>query len=401
MLRGAGLIAAGVLWVALSGIAAAVTATGSPVRVDVDPHTSWYGFFGYQVIATQTGGFAVAWEQDTVQDRPFFPAIEGLKARIFRNTFVPVGAPKAPNTSGHIAPSLNGFFPIGTDKLFLAFGSTRRISGSETRREYFGQTLTITTEAIGARQLLNTTSNSGAATGRSAGLFDGRGIFGWFDGLVSASSPSVILGRFIAPTGSPQAANLRLTLSPGFAIADVRPLGPGFLALYRRIDGGSTQVSGRVFKANGTPLGAAHVLSPGVNNLPLLATFADGRILVATWIVSGSQVDLVGQIYSQTWSPIGSAKTLIEDGAANDRVDLAALPDGGIVLARSFGAFPTYKHTVQRFSSTLTAVGAVYTIPSVGLDFARIAALSATKAVLVFKQNLGGRSRLVAQALRL
>ena len=73
---------------------------------------------------------------------------------------------------------------------------------------------------------------------------------------------------------------------------------------------------------------------------------------------------------------------------------------GGVLVARTFGAYPTYKHTIRRFNKTLSGVGAAYTIPSVGLDFAKIAVLSANRAVLVFKQN-PGRSRLVAQILNL
>ena len=101
----------------------------------------------------------------------------------------------------------------------------------------------------------------------------------------------------------------------------------------------------------------------------------------------------------QPWVKSGRAKTLISAGAANDRVDIAPHPDGGVIVARTFGTFPTYKHTVRRFDKSLNAVGAPYSIASVGLDFAKVAVLSATKAVLVFKQN-PGRSRLMAQILQ-
>jgi len=72
------LFGAGIVSAFLGGTAAAVSASGSPVRVDVDPGTAWYGFFNYQVTATQAGGFGVAWEEDTKEDQPFFPAIEGM-----------------------------------------------------------------------------------------------------------------------------------------------------------------------------------------------------------------------------------------------------------------------------------------------------------------------------------
>ena len=77
-LRGnwSGIFGAGIVWAFLCGAVVAVTASGSPVRLDVDPHTTWYGFFNYQVTGTQNGGFGVAWEEDTKEDQPFFPAIK-------------------------------------------------------------------------------------------------------------------------------------------------------------------------------------------------------------------------------------------------------------------------------------------------------------------------------------
>ena len=68
----------------LAAPAGAVGARGNLIRVDADPGTAWYGFFTYQVAPTQNGGFGVAWEEDTKEDKPFFPVIEGLKVRIFK-----------------------------------------------------------------------------------------------------------------------------------------------------------------------------------------------------------------------------------------------------------------------------------------------------------------------------
>ena len=73
------LFGAAIVWAFLGGSAGAVGASGSPIRVDVDPGTDWYGFFSYQVVATQNGGFGVAWDEDTKKDPDFFPAIEGVK----------------------------------------------------------------------------------------------------------------------------------------------------------------------------------------------------------------------------------------------------------------------------------------------------------------------------------
>lgn len=368
--------ATAIAWVAGAGIAAAVTASGAPVRVDVDPGTAWYGFFSYQVVATKSGGFGVAWNEDTKEDPPFFPANEGVKARLFRSNFAPIAAPRAPDSSGRLTPSLTNLIQIGTDKLFLVYSVGHKITSKVTRREFSGQTIAVANEALGARQLLNNTVNDGASVSRSAGLFDGRGVFGWYDGLVSSSTPSIIKGRFVSTAGAPLPASVNLTLSAGFALMDLKPVGTGFVALYKRVDGATTQVRARVFKANGAPLGAAKAVATGASSLPLLATFPDGRILVATWIASGSQVNLVGQLYTQTWTKIGTAKTLIAAGAANDRVDIAALTDGGIVVARTYGSLPTYRHTVRRFDKSLKPIGALYTVASVGLDFARIAVLS-------------------------
>jgi hypothetical protein len=383
----------------LNGPAGAVTASGSPIRVDVDPRTAWYGFFGYQVTATQTGGFGVAWEEDRKEDQPFYPVIEGIRVRVFNSNMTPVGPPFAPDMSGHTLPTLNSLQRLSTSKLILVCGMKE---STTTRRKFFEQAIAIVTQAKTARQLLNSTTNTGTVIGRTSGLADGRAVFGWFDGSATANTPTGVRGRFINTAGTPLTANLSLGSSPGFALSDIRSLdGGSFAVLYRRFDGSTTQVRARVFKADGVALGQAHDLAPGASNLPMMLGFPDGRILVATWISTGTEVNLIGQIYNKTWAPVGAAGTLIADGATNDRVDLTPLADGGVLLVRTYGAYPSYHHQVRRFGKTLRQTGTPYTFTSLGLDFARIAALSATKGVIVFKQNVGGRARLMAQALNL
>jgi hypothetical protein len=398
MMKSICVLAATLLLAGLAGEAGAVSPLGKPKRVDVDPKTDWYGFFSYTVVATDTGGFAVAWEEDNKKDPDFFPAIEGLKFRVFTAKPAPVADPQSANLTNRTSPGVIRLMRIGAGKAYLAYGLTKKISDTEFQRESWGQAITLATGAGAPRKLL--TADDPFAS-RAAGLSDGRAIFAWFTGLPSAVNPSTIPGRFISEAGTPQAIDLDIALpEDGFALAGIEPLDKGFVVLYRRFDT-ALEVRARVLKANGAAAGPAQSLDPGVTGLPLLATFPDGRILVATWIAGASQFDLVGQLYDKTWNRIGAKKTLISAGAVNDRVDFAALPDGGLLLARTYGAFPTYTHTVSRFGKSLKPAGTTYAFPSLGFDFAHIAALNATTAVIVFKENIGGRSRLTAQLLKL
>lgn len=133
----------------LCGSAGAVAAFGPAKRVDVDPTAAAapiYRFGLSFLTRTPTGGFAIAWEEDSRAQTP--NAYERIRFRIFGNTFAPVAAPQAANLSGgKRLPGLSGIVPLGTNKAFLFYGVTRDNSHPDHPfiREAFGQVIALAT----------------------------------------------------------------------------------------------------------------------------------------------------------------------------------------------------------------------------------------------------------------
>src|SRR5512145_3097955 len=98
---GARVIAVFCVMLGLCGSAWAVAKLGSAKRVDVDPGAAAapiYRFGLSFLTRTPTGGFAIAWEEDSRTQTP--NAYERIRFRIYGNTFAPVAAPQAANLSG-------------------------------------------------------------------------------------------------------------------------------------------------------------------------------------------------------------------------------------------------------------------------------------------------------------
>lgn len=391
-----GLLATGTLLASLISAAEAVSAYGPPKRIDVDPGTAWYGFGSLSVQAIPGSRFAIAWEENNVEDQPTFPRMEAVKFRVFTKDLVAVTAPVSADTTGDQNPNLRKLVRLGPGSFYLTFIVHRKPTPQTNLTEFYGQTIPRTASSPGPRRRLNNTANQGSVIGNSAGLADGRAIFAWFDGTQSSSNPARIPARFISATGVPQAVTLDLALpQDGWAMRDIQSLGTGFVMLYSHFD--STVPRGRVFKSDGAPLGLPANLPAGA----LLTPLSDGRILV-TRTISGPNYKLVGQIYTNRWVKAGLERTLIQ--GANDNlsnaVTFAALPDGGFLIGRTYNAGSDYFHSIKRFDKNLVAVGSTYVFASNGFDSAfKVANLDATKSVTVFRQRVGGRLRLVAQRL--
>lgn len=393
---------AAALFAALSSAAAAVEPLGNKVRVDKDPGTAWYGFFAYHLTPGLSGGFAVGWEEDTKQDEPFFPIIEGAKFRVFTNALKPVAEPGSPDDRGRKGLGLGRLTTLGSKDFDVIYTVSRKIDKDTNQREAYGQKVKGADGVADPRRLLNNTDNSAAGGffSRSAGLADGRVLFAWYDGQINQDTVVTIPARFIAANGVPGPVNLDLAVGDGFALLDIVRHDDGFLAFYRR-SSSPIEYRARAFKSNGKPRGPVHTLDAGNGLTPYLAAFSNGRILTAKWVSNGSDFDLVGQVHSKAWATIGPTKKLVAGTTSSGQVIFAPTPDGGMLLGRTFQNPSTYSHTVTAFDDVLKRQGAVYTFPSEGFDSFRIAALTATNAIAVFKTRVGGRLRLVVQKLKI
>ena len=145
----------------LSGEARAITAVGSAKRVDQDSGTSSVYFFGiFYVVRVGTGGFAVAWEENTEPDNPI--VYEHVRFRVYSNSFAPVAGPQAANQSGRRVPNLVRIVPLDVDNAYLVYALTRDTDSPDHPevRDAFGQTIALASgAATGRRRLLNTIGN--------------------------------------------------------------------------------------------------------------------------------------------------------------------------------------------------------------------------------------------------
>ena len=267
-------------------------------------------------------------------------------------------------------------------------------------REAFGQTIALASGAAsGARRLLNP-GNWDSLIGIAAGLSGGRAVAAWYETDEFSPAP----GRFISSTGVPQTVNLNFACcSDAAQLTGLFPLGTGFVASYFRnsIFGGKNGLHGRVFKADGQPLGAAKYITASTLN-PFIRTLSNGRIAVFSFAPVGNPVDhyrLLVQLYDQNWVRIGVAKTLIADVTTTKYVDFAPTLDGGVFMLRTLLNGSAYTRSVRRLNAALAPVAPDYTFASTGFDFFRVAALSSNRAVVLYRNIVSGRQQLIAQVL--
>ena len=111
---------------------------------------------------------------------------------------------------------------------------------------------------------------------------------------------------------------------------------------------------------------------------------------------------LVVQLYDKDWEKIGAAKTLIADVTTTKYLDIAPTLDGGVFMIMTLqNSDGSYTRSIRRLNADFAPVGADYTFASPhGSDGFRVAALSNNRAVVVFRNIVSGRHRLLAQILR-
>lgn len=382
-----------------SGGAHAVSALGAAKRVDADAGASaiyWIGNF--LVTRTVPGGFAVGWEENTKSESPNPIVYERVPFRVYNNAFAPVAGIKAANLAGRRAPTLARLVPLGPSNAYLIYAGTRSNANPDhpTLREAFGQTISLSTgTATGSRQLLNSTGNWDTLIAVASGLSDGRAVAAWYETDEVAPAP----GRFISKAGVPQAINLNFACcSDPAQLTGLFPLGTGFVASYLRnsIFGGNNGLHGRVFKANGQPLAAAKFITANVLN-PFIRALSNNRIAVFRFEPVGGHYKFVVQLYDQSWAKIGAAKTLIADTTTTKYLDVAPTLDGGVFLVRTLLNNGVYTRSVRRLNAAFATVTPDYTFAASNFEFFRVAALSNNRAVVLFRNIVGGRHRLFAQ----
>jgi hypothetical protein len=410
--RAVSAIAALAVALSLSGEASAVAPLGSAKRVDKDTGTSDVYWFNtnFRVTRTGTGGFAVAWEENTVSEAPNPIIWEDVRFRVYDDSFAPVAGPKAANLAGNKRlPNLVRLVPLGASNAYLVYALTRDNNHPDHPeiREAYGQTIALATgAAAGARKLLNppTTGNWDTLTGIASGLSNGRAVFAWYETDEFAPVP----GRFMSSAGVPMAVNLDFACcSDPAQLTGLFALPTGaFAASYLRnsIFGGKNGLHGRVFKSNGQPLGPSKHLTTSTAN-PFIRTLSNGRIALFTFVPVGNPVThskLVVQVYDKNWAKVGGKKTLIPNVTSTKFLDLEPTLDGGMLMVRTLlQGTNVYKRSIRRLDANFAPAGADYTFTSPhGFDVLRVAALSSNRAVVLFRNIVGGRHQLFVRILR-
>jgi hypothetical protein len=383
----------------LCGAARAVDPIGPAKRIDVDPGSPIHRFGIIYVIGTAPGGFAVAWEEDNEAPPP--PLIyEDIRFRIYSNTFAPVAGPRSANLTGDKRlPTLSRIVPLGTDGAYLVYAMTRDNNNPDHPEvvEAFGQTIALATgNRTGPRRLLNTVGISDTFVGIASGLSDGRAVFAWRE--IDGFDPTH--GRFISSAGVPQPVNLDFVCcdSNSAQITSLQPLGNNFVATYlRRSIFGGSGIYGRVFRPNGEPLGAAKLLITLTSTStppapPTPKVLSNGRVVAFEYVqVSSDRFKLNAQLYRQDWTEVGAVKTLVSNLTTTKYIDFAPTLDGGLFMIRTIQNGSVFTRSVRKLNAALQPEGPDYNFASPhGFDFFRIAAVTGDRAVVVYRNTVGG-----------
>ncbi len=368
--------------------AAAVSPVGAQMRVDVDPQTAFYAFGRYFVAPTSAGGFAVAWEEDSVDDPPESDDYEAIRFRVFRPNLSPVAVPGKANLAALKDPFGGDLVRIGAGKVLVVFTGTRN-----GKTEAYGQTLSIADGSASPRALLNNTPNNDVFNAKIAPLSDGRAVFAWVDNGSQAKVPA----RFISPAGAPLVRNLDLKQPGQPFFENVYPFGAGFISLYSH-NTPSFERYVQIFRSDGSKIGALKKVPHGAIGVPLVDTLTNSRVVVREIRYDGNGFKIIGTALDQSWSIVAGPKilqTLTNFDTA--RVSTSRLPGGAflLVIVKTKGATTTF--SISRFGSNLALIGPTYTFAGIAGDFPRVAALNGNRAVLVFTRKVSGRARLVAQ----
>jgi hypothetical protein len=395
-------VAIAALTFGFSTISHAVAPVGPVKRVDVDPGSPLHRFGIFYVTRTAPGGFAVAWEEDALAQTSG-TVYERIRYRVYNGVFNPVIAPQLANLAGNRRiPTLSRIVPLGTNSVYLVYALTRdnaSIDHPEVR-EGFGQRIVLATgKAFGPRQLINSAGIWDTLVPIASGLNDGRAVFGWRE-TDGTETP----GRFIGGTSVLQPINLDFACCGANAAQRVglQPLGASFVATYVRSSIFAPATSGiyaRVFGPNGQPLAAGKQLL-GDTIHPVPKVLSNGRIVVFRYVQIGTNPTryiLEARLYNQNLVPFGPTKILIPDVTSTKYVDFAPTRDGGLFMIRTLQSGSTFIRSVRRLGAALTPVGADYNFASPTSDFFRIAALSATRSVVLYRNIVAGRHRLFAQ----
>lgn len=397
--RVAAIICCAAVALSLAPEAGAVSPVGNPIRVDLDPGGSFYGVGSYSIARTGNGGFAVLWGEDT-EDNGFLN-YEALRYRVFKADRKPVADPGKLDLSG-LRPLFNpvSVVPLGTNKVYAVFSALKQNSGEE---QAFGQSISTGNGAASARKLLCTIETGTTLSARIAALSNGKAVFACF-GFNNPPDYSDIPGRFISPAGQPGAANLQFALDEDSFLSSLQTLGAGLLGYYPRTSlfNNTFETFGRVFKANGDPLGPAKRMpkAPDLAHLTVPSALSNNRILVRRFEKDGAKHKLTGQVFDSKWKSLVAPKTLLQQNGSYPGAAFTPLQDGGFLLWQRSGSGNNAKHSIMRFSGQLKKVGSTYTFKAIEGDTGRAVALDADTWIAIYRVKQGARERLVAQPLR-
>lgn len=385
------------LVLAAAGSALAVAPVGKAKRIDKDAGTSIYGIHTYQVARTAPGGFAVGWnEYDEVTSPQEYQAI---RFRVYDKAFAPAGSVRSADLTDRTAPFMVRLLPLGKDKLLLVFGGKAPPAHVDDpgARQVMAHVIALANGKPGPRLRLDNKATGPDTMIQAANLKDGRVVVGWYQDTEEEDIP----GRFVKADGTLAATKLQLACCDGGNLLYLGGLGKGFVGLLRHtsIFNSTDKAYGQLYTANGAPTGAPKDLKMKDGIAPITRALANGRTVAMRYIAVGDHRKLVARIYDQSWKTIGKEKTLIPDVTDVTSLDFAPTPGGGLLMVQNIRNASDYTRRVTYLNAKLKPAGAAYSITSDDIDYPRVAALGASRAVLVFRTIENSRSRLFFRIL--
>jgi len=133
---------------------------------------------------------------------------------------------------------------------------------------------------------------------------------------------------------------------------------------------------------------------------PIPKALSNGRVVVFRYVLIGTMPNrykLVARLYGSNRAPLAPEVTLVPDISATKYVDFTPTLDGGLFMIRAIQQGSVFTRSVRRLNANLATVAPDYTFAGQSGDYFRIAALSSNRAVVLYRNVVSGRHRLLAQ----
>ena len=313
-------------------------ASGNAVGSEIQANTYTYHNQSYSDVTTfADGSFVVVWGNYT---RSGWDTSDSIQAQMFAADGTKVGSDFLVNTTTSGKQERPEVTTLNDDSFVVTWMSEYMDTGNTGNPGYAVAMQRYASDGtpIGGETKVNTYIDNHQDRPSIASLSDGGFVIAWESNGQDGSGEGIYAQRFDAnsnPVGSE--FHVSTTTSSNQSYPHVDGLaGGGFVVAWA-----GSGANAQIFDANGNPVGGEFQASANASSYPTVAGLDDGGFLITSnsWgAVGGDGMDLVGQRYDATGTPVGD-EFVINSGLVGNQGTIGAgsgsttiqLADGNIV----------------------------------------------------------------------